>query len=207
MTKTQWKPKAELEYSLKDARRVSILSCNGCARKCATGGNAGIDFLTNLLGEMGKEILLGETVSVCCDENSMRQVLETNASAISRSDTLVIASCAPGVKAAYLCASGTSVVGVLDTIAGCRVTTQKDNMVVNSICYGCGRCVISHTGGICPLSECPKKMKYGPCGKAPKNGAGCTVNPTRDCIWITIAQKTDVATLKDLRRIHKAERL
>jgi hypothetical protein len=204
MTKTEWKPKIELEYSLRNAKKVSILSCTGCARKCGTGGKAGIDFLTDFLEEMGKEVLFAETVSVCCDENSTKQILSVNPAAISRTDTLVVASCAPGVKAAYLCAPGISVVGALDTMAGCRVTTQQDNIVVNSICYGCGRCVITYTGGICPLSECPKKMKYGPCGKAPKNGAACTVNQDQDCVWVEIAQRRDIAALKDLRKIHRA---
>ncbi len=45
MLKTEWKPKDEIEYSLRNARTVAILTCGGCARLYGTGGDAGIAFL------------------------------------------------------------------------------------------------------------------------------------------------------------------
>lgn len=205
MLKTEWKPKDEIEYSLKNATRISILSCDGCAKGCGTGGAVGIEVLKDLLKEWGKEVVFTQIVWYCCGEDLMRQVLTINSEAISGSEALIIHSCSSGVKAAYLCDPGVPVIGVLDSV-GCAVFTQQDNLVARSICNGCGHyCVVMYTGGICPLAEYPARKKYEPCQKAPENGTQCTVNPGQDCVWKEIAKRGGLGALKDLRQIHETE--
>lgn len=201
MTKTKWKPKVELVYSLKNAQRISIFSCNRCARKYGTGGAKGIRFLKGLLKEMCKEVVFTALVNGSCNEDATKQALKKGKAAISRSDTLVVISCGSGITATNLCNPGIPVIGALDTM-GIGVSTHQNNIIANSICKGCGHCVITYTGGICPLSKCPKRKKYEPCSKAPKSSIQCTQNPDQDCIWIEIAQVGDIAVLKDLHKMH-----
>ncbi len=103
-----------------------------------------------------------------------------------------------------MCEPMVPVVAVLDTL-GTGSITRLDNLVTRSLCTSCGHCVITYTGGICPLSECPAKEKYGPCEKAPKNGMQCAVNPYQNCVWKEIAKRGNLTALKELCQIHKAE--
>jgi len=202
MLKTVWKSKDEIEYSLKNAKRISIISCDACAKGCGTGGTVGIEVLQGLLREWGKEVVFTDVLYGCCVEDLMRLILAKDPRAISRSDALVIVSCASGVKSAILCDPGVPVLAVLDSV-GCAVFTQKDDIVARSICRGCGQCVVTYTGGICPLAECPGRTKYKPCKKSPENGTQCAVNPLQDCVWKEIAKRGNLAALAALRQIHK----
>ena len=204
MFKTEWKPRDEIEYSLRSAERISILSCGFCANYCGTGGAAGIEFLKDLAKEWGKEVILADVVQGCCAELLMREALMKDPEAISRSDALVMACCASGVKAAHLCDLGIPVVAVLDSV-GSVVFTDQDNLLARSICNGCGRCVITFTGGICPLAECPAGAKYRPCKKVPTDGCQCGVDTNRDCVWSEIVKIADLAALKDIAQMHKAQ--
>ena len=76
MTKTKWKPKVELAYSLKNAQRISIFSCSRCARKDGTGGAKGIRFLKGLLKEMYKEVVFTALVNGSCNEDATKQALK-----------------------------------------------------------------------------------------------------------------------------------
>ena len=203
--KTKWKPKHEIEYYLKNANRISILACDSCAKGSGTGGSAGIEVLKDFMNEWGKEVVYTDVVLACCVEPLIRKSLMKDSGAISRSDALVIDSCASGVKAAYLCDPQVPIIGVLDSI-GCAVFTEQDNRVANSLCKGCGQCVITYTGGICPVFECPARTKYEPCQKTQANETQCAVNPHKDCVWKEIAKRGgDLKALNDLRRMHEAE--
>lgn len=154
--------------------------------------------------EWGKEVIFADIVRACCVEFLMKEALMKNPEAISRSNALVMDCCASGVKAAQLCDPGIPVVAVLDSV-GSAVLTDQDNLLARSICNGCGRCVITFTGGICPLAECPAGAKYRPCKKAPTDGCQCGVDTSRDCVWSEIVKIGDLTALKDLAQMHKAQ--
>lgn len=203
MNKSGWKSAEEVKFSLRDARKVSILACGVCANLSETGGVRGLKFLKGLLEDWGKEVLLAKCITACCAEEIMRQAVRINRKAISASDALVVISCAAGVKSAFLCCPDTRVVAAADSVGSVPVSRQ-DDPVARSICTNCSHCVISFTGGICPLSECPSGKKYEPCAKYPDNGNACAVDPTRDCIWKEIESRGDLDALKELGRIHAA---
>jgi len=52
------------------------------------------------------------------------------------------------------------------------------------LCLQCGECVLASTGGICPVTLCPKGLVNGPCGGT-RDGK-CEVDPTKDCAWTLI---------------------
>jgi len=50
-------------------------------------------------------------------------------------------------------------------------------------CAGCGDCALAETGYLCPVSQCPKGTRTGPCGGS-YNG-WCELYPeVRRCIWV-----------------------
>lgn len=204
MIKTEWKPEKEIEYSLRNADKISILSCAMCANLSNAGGAIGISILTDLLKEWDKEVVFSKCIMICCAEEIMKKALRKYRGPISKSDALIILSCASGIQSANYCAPKVPVIAVLDSV-GIAPITRQDDPVARSICSTCGHCVITYTGSICPLSECPAKSKYGPCEKAPQNGSQCAIDPRRDCVWKEIEERGDLAALRDLRQIHRTE--
>ena len=139
----------------------------------------------------------------CCPEEAVRQALRIFGKRILKSDALVILSCASGVKSVYLCDPGVPVVAVLDTVGGVPVTRREKSMI-NSLCHTCGSCVLTYSGGICPLTMCTAGEKYEPCRAFPPDGTKCAMDPERDCAWKEIAKKGNLEALKHLSQLHKA---
>jgi hypothetical protein len=67
------------------------------------------------------------------------------------------------------------------------------------MCRGCGDCLLSYTGGICPLARCSKSLLNGPCGGT--NGTSCEVNPDVPCAWVKIYERLQAQN--KLHLIHK----
>jgi hypothetical protein len=203
MQNTIWKSKEEIKYSLKNAQKVSILSCGICASLSNTGGKVGIRMLEDLLKEWGKQVTFARSIMGCCPEEAVRQALRIFGKRILKSDALVILSCSSGVKSVYLCDPGVPVVAALDTIGGVPVTRRESSMV-NSLCSTCGYCVLTYSGGVCPVTMCTLGKKYAPCSAAPTNGTKCAMDPERDCAWKEIAKRGDLTALKHLSQLHEA---
>jgi 5,10-methylenetetrahydrofolate reductase len=55
-------------------------------------------------------------------------------------------------------------------------------------CRGCGQCLLSQCGYICPM-QCPKGLRNGPCGGM--NHGHCEVYPDANCIWTNIHIKLE----------------
>jgi hypothetical protein len=163
-----------------------------------------MEVLKDLLKGWDKEVVVADVIWACCVEYLMKEALNKDPEGISTSDALIVDSCASGVKAAFICMPGIPVVAALDSV-GCGVFTEQDSLLAKSMCHGCGHCVITFTGGICPLAECPTGAKYKPCKKSPTDGSQCGTDPSRDCVWTKIVKIADLAALKDLARMHKAQ--
>ena len=67
-------------------------------------------------------------------------------------------------------------------------------------CKGCGDCILSHTGGICPVARCAKSLFNGPCGGS--QGGYCEVGQGVPCAWTQI-----VARLKKMGRLQSYEEI
>jgi hypothetical protein len=204
MIKTKWKSRAELEHALRNAKKIAIFSCGTCANIIDTGGPTGMEAMKKLAMELGKEVVIAEVALACCAEELMRPAFNIHRKALANCDAMVIISCAGGVKSAIVSNPGVPVIAALDTLGSAPVTFQ-DSPVARSVCTTCGHCVLNFTGGICPISECPTKRKYGPCDKAPKEGTVCGVNPEKDCVWVEIAKRGDLKALEELASIHKKD--
>ncbi|MDW7673484.1 MAG: methylenetetrahydrofolate reductase C-terminal domain-containing protein [Bacillota bacterium] len=49
-------------------------------------------------------------------------------------------------------------------------------------CKDCGDCALPNTGYVCPMSQCPKNQRNGPCGGS--YHGWCEVTPDRQCIYV-----------------------
>ncbi len=53
------------------------------------------------------------------------------------------------------------------------------------MCLACGDCILDETGGVCPITRCPKGLLNGPCGGTVKGK--CEVGGyEEDCAWTLI---------------------
>jgi len=188
---------------LNDYRSIAILSCGTCANLSFTGGKTGIEILKELLQKKGKDIKLARVVLACCPEEIMRQALKMNRRKIKKCDALVVLSCAAGIKSANSCSPGPQIINVLDSV-GSSAVSCSDPLLSQSLCTGCGQCVLTYTAGICPISECPAKSKYGPCKAASRNSPVCTIDPDRDCVWHIIEERSDITkSMNELIQLHR----
>jgi hypothetical protein len=208
LIETKYKSSRELKYSLGQSNRIAVLSCGACANLCDVGGVRGMKYLKGLIEEWGKTVVFAKTLPACCPEPIMRQT-QKNALASSNLDAFVIISCAAGVKSAFICGPDIPIIAACDSIGASPIVsgdTSKDDLVANTLCSSCGHCVISYTGGVCPLFSCSAKSLYGPCKKAPVEGMQCALNPQRVCIWREIEGRgADLEGLQELKRIRGAD--
>ena len=202
MLKMRWKTLEEIKYSLSEANKIAIISCDFCANLCDTGGRRGIRYFSDILEGWGKEVVLGKSIIPCCSEAVMSLAFRFYGKSLSSADMLVVLSCPTGLKAASLCEPILPLYCPLEVDGGVMITCREDSTLASSICSACGHCVISHTGGICPLSGCPSGQLYGPCDNYPLRGTKCSVDPELHCIWKEIERKGDMAALRVLKELH-----
>lgn len=199
-----WKSEKEIAHTLAGAERVAVFSCNVCANLNGTGGKKGLRQMKRMLKQWGKTIVVARTVNICCSEEIMRQAVRIYLRPVQQKcDALVVLACAGGVKCAFLCEPGMPVVAALDSTGSGVVATSRSVGAVG-ICTTCDHCVLTYTGGICPVSQCPAKKQYGPCKKAPEEQGPCVIDPEQDCVWRVIeAEGGDMAGLAAVAEIQK----
>jgi len=49
-------------------------------------------------------------------------------------------------------------------------------------CQNCGDCALFDVAGLCPMSQCPKNQRNGPCGGSYQGW--CEVHPDKQCVWV-----------------------
>ncbi len=205
MLKSVWKSVGEIEAALAGKQSIAVISCGVCANLSGAGGSRGLKTMQGLAKKWGKEVVVSKCVIACCSNEIMTQAKRIYLDPVTQKcDALVMLSCAGGVKSAYLTQPGMPVVAALDSV-GSAVITSDNDPVATSLCVGCGQCVLSFTGGICPMSKCPASRRYSPCKKSPVKGTQCAVDPARECIWKEIQTRGDMDALRALGLIHKLE--
>ena len=204
MVVSEFKSEEEIAFLLKNRKRLAVFSCTACANLSGTGGPGGLEIMNRLLKKLGKDVVLSKTVNICCCEEVMAETFRIYLNPVkSDCDAILMLSCAGGVKTAHLPQPGLPILTALDSV-GTGAITRKEDLVAQSRCRGCGQCVISCTGGICPIPECVSKKKYGPCKEAPQEGDRCTFVDHRLCIWKEIEERGDLKALKELGAFHKS---
>jgi len=183
MIVTQYKPEKEILELLENSKDIFIIGCGSCAEQCKTGGSKDVEKMKNFLIKNDKKVTGYTIPDETCNVPLVKKKLRENSKELKQSDTVLVMACGAGTNTV---AQSTikKVLTILDTVS--LASTQRIGDFAGK-CSLCGECVLNDTGGICPITLCPKSMLNGPCGGT---GEGkCEVNTEEDCVWVGIYNK------------------
>jgi len=192
------KPIEEIIEDIKDHKSVLVLGCNECVTVCEAGGKKEVGILASALRmyflNQGQEMKIDErTLERQCDHEYLEEIRNV----VAQYDAIVSVACGVGVQFAAEKYHSTPIYpGVNTSFMG--VTEERG--LWSERCQGCGQCILSRTGGICPVSRCAKRVMNGPCGGSSKGM--CEINKELECAWQLIVER-----LKALDRFEEYEDL
>ncbi len=181
---TEQKQIDEILGSLDGHSRLLLIGCGICAATWGTGGRKEVEEMASQLGEAGKacpDWLV--TDEAACDARIMRREMRRHQSEVESADALLMLTCGAGVQTVAPLVNK-PVLPALNTLYLGRLQRLT---VSDQMCRLCGECVLAETGGVCPVTLCPKGLTNGPCGGY--EAGKCEVDRTRDCAWVLIYQR------------------
>ena len=179
---TKQKTPADIEKLLEKDLKVFLVGCGTCATMCRTGGKAEVLEMARKLADLGKTVTGLVVIPTVCDSLD-QQALAEDAKAIEEADCILVMACAYGVQALAIY-TDKPVYPALETLF---MGQEMSPGAFSEVCVQCGECVLAWTGGICPLTACPKGLLNGACGGA-KSGK-CEISAAKDCAWEVIYER------------------
>jgi ferredoxin len=192
------KPMEEIIEDIKNHEKVLVLGCNECVTVCEAGGKKEVGILASALRmyflNQGKEMKIDEeTLERQCDHEYLEEIRNV----IDQYDAVVSIACGVGVQFMAEKYHSTPVYPGVNT---CFMGATEERGLWTERCQGCGQCILSRTGGICPVARCAKRVMNGPCGGSSKGM--CEINKELVCAWQLIVER-----LKALDRFDEYEEL
>ncbi|MFP4058242.1 MAG: methylenetetrahydrofolate reductase C-terminal domain-containing protein [Candidatus Brocadiia bacterium] len=196
MLVTEPKPIEELVENLEGATKLLIVGCQGCPEGWESGGPVQCQKLAEQLSDQGKQVLGTVMIDFLCNKALVGSRLARHLDTLRAADALVISSCGIGVQATAAMVDKPCH-PALDTISSAGFQGLWPS---SERCQQCGECVLSLTGGICPITTCAKSMLNGPCGGSHQKT--CEVEPDRPCGWYLIYERLrDQGRLENLKKL------
>ena len=192
------KPIEEIIEDIKNHDKVLVLGCNECVTVCEAGGKKEVGILASALRmyflNQGKEMKIDEkTLERQCDHEYLEEIRNI----VDQYDAIVSIACGVGVQFTAEKYHSTPIYPGVNT---CFMGVTEERGLWAERCQGCGQCILSRTGGICPVSRCAKRVMNGPCGGSSKGM--CEINKELVCAWQLIVER-----LKALDRFEEYEDL
>jgi len=148
-----------------------------------------------LLKQSGKTITGSCVPSAPCVAAKLKAELATHLNALRQSEAVLVLACGLGVQSfKENDRFNLAVFPACDSLFGATMDAQGNFF---EKCSMCAECVLAVTGGVCPVTLCPKGLLNGPCGGV--NQGKCEVDNQRDCAWVLI--------YRELEKKHKLEEL
>lgn len=179
---TKQKDKADILKHLEGEKKVFIVGCGECASICKTGGEKEVGEMKVFLEARGKTVTGFCLPDAPCIASQARAAIGKNKKAMKEADALLIMAC------------GLAVQSVKENLAEDKALhITNDTLFIGEVdkggvflerCSACGDCMLEITGGICPVTRCPKGLLNGPCGGV--NKRKCEVDENLDCAWVLI---------------------
>jgi ferredoxin len=196
---TEQKPLAELLDSLKDYQKIFLVGCGECATTCKTGGEEELAKIKAQLEAEGKTVLGMCIPSAPCVASQIKTELAKNMKVLREAEAILVLACGLGTQSV----KDNDRLG-LEVFPGCNtlfgaVMDAEGNFYEK--CSLCGECVLDITGGICPITLCPKGLLNGPCGGVDRGK--CEVDKDKDCAWVLIYKELEKR--KNLSEIKKIQ--
>lgn len=175
---TKKKPDEEIEEMTKPFGKLFIVGCGTCSTSCQTGGE---EQVAEMVEKLGDKVVGSAMVEEPCDIRIDRRDLKKFRDVVKEADAILVMSCGVGVQTVgeY---SGKIVLPASDTLFIGK--TERIGKFYD-MCKACGECILDETGGVCPITRCPKGLLNGPCGGQVEGK--CEVGEyENDCAWILI---------------------
>lgn len=179
------KPFGEIKEIVKNHSRILVLGCGSCVSVCLSGGKKQVELLATALRiarkEEGSEAVIAErTIARQCEPRFVDQIRDE----ASDYDVVLSMGCGAGVQELAEKLNAVPVVPAMNTLFIGSADGEGNFL---EMCSACGECILSLTGGICPVTRCPKGLLNGPCGGS-KNKK-CEVSPDIPCAWVMIYER------------------
>ncbi len=181
------KPFDEIKAKVSSYRKVLVLGCGTCVAVCMAGGEKEVELLASQLRLSSRIHKIDsefseDTIVRQCDREYINPILEK----LGEYDAVLSLACGAGVQLLSDMIEDVAVLPALNTrFIG---STQAEGIWIER-CRSCGDCLLGDTGGICPITICPKSLVNGPCGGT--NDGKCEVSREKDCAWTLIYNRLD----------------
>lgn len=193
------KPFEEIKNTLTNYNKILIAGCSMCVAVCMAGGEKEVEILASQLKMSfkmdGKEPEIDTiTLTRQCDT----EFYEPMDLKLKEKDYNVILSTACGAGVQFMAARYDKV--VLPSLNTKFIGVNEEPGIWGERCSACGNCILGQTGGVCPITICPKSLVNGPCGGT--NHGKCEVNKEKDCAWTLIYKRLEkLGRLNDIQEI------
>lgn len=188
---TEQKPTEEILEILKPYKKVGVLGCAGCVGYYQVGGLKQVNALVGMLREKGIDVTGSGAVSRQCSIAALQEKMPKE---LEDADVVLSTACGVGIQTLASVFETKPVAPAVNTL----FMGRRDGDTYYEECLACGDCILHTTGGICPITKCPKSDINGPCGGV-HNGK-CEVDKTRDCALILIYNKLEALGQLDYMR-------
>jgi hypothetical protein len=191
------KEKQSVLDMLKGVQSVFLLGCSECASLCGTGSPEALAAMKETLEAEGKKVTGTMVAKTGCQVLGSKVELKPHKEAVDAADAILVMSCGAGTQAMVEVFKDKKVYPANDTSFLGNMTRFQH---FDERCSMCGECIIDMTGGICPVTTCPKGILNGPCGGT--NNGMCEVSPEIECAWAKIyARMERTGELDKMREI------
>ncbi|HDH02511.1 MAG TPA: 5,10-methylenetetrahydrofolate reductase [Nitrospirae bacterium] len=174
----------ELLENIKNYKSFFLIGCSECASLCGTGSEKEVKELAETLKAEGKEVTGGIVAKTGCQVLGTKKELKAYKDEVNNAECLLVMSCGAGTQTAVELFEDKPVYATNDSLFLGNMTRFQ---VFDERCSMCGKCILDKTGGICPITTCPKGLLNGPCGGM-KDGH-CEVSPEIPCAWVRIYER------------------
>ncbi len=182
MIKIQPKPIEEITDIAGSYKKILIVGCGGCASVCLGGGQPEVDKLTEILNLNFEDKNAPNRAKGCTIERQCNKAfIEELENKVPEYDCVFSMACGAGAQYIAEVFPGTPVFPAVNTVS---IGIDREIGVYEERCRACGECVLSYTGGICPVTRCAKGLFNGPCGGT--NRDECEIGRGIPCAWLAI---------------------
>ncbi len=189
----------ELMDNIKDYKRFFLVGCSECATLCATGGEPELKAMKETLEAEGKEVAGTFVAKTGCQVLGTKVELKPFKETLAETDCILVMSCGAGTQTAVELYPETPVYPTNDSLF---LGNMSRIQMFDERCSLCGKCILDKTGGICPVTACPKGLLNGPCGGT--NEGKCEVSNDIDCAWVKIYNRMKrIDQLDEMKKINE----
>jgi len=174
----------ELMENIKNYGNFFLLGCSECATLCGTGGEPELKAMKEALEAQGKKVTGTFVAKTGCQVLGTKVELKPFKEALDKTDCIIVMSCGAGTQTAVDLYEDKAVFPSNDSLFLGNMTRLQ---FFDERCSLCGKCILDKTGGICPITACPKGLLNGPCGGC-KDGH-CEISPDIKCAWVRIYER------------------